>query len=95
MVARKPPAGRAVQAVMRSLRARTAVNTAKLLCQFVVAILRVLGVFTLVLAGLDHPPGWALLAVRIRAEERLLCRALRGYAAYVRRTPSRLIPGLW
>jgi protein-S-isoprenylcysteine O-methyltransferase Ste14 len=41
------------------------------------------------------PPGWALLAVRILAEERFLADRLRGYAEYMRRTPTRLIPGLW
>jgi protein-S-isoprenylcysteine O-methyltransferase Ste14 len=41
------------------------------------------------------PLGWALLVVRILAEERLLSQALRGYAAYMNRTRSRLIPGVW
>jgi protein-S-isoprenylcysteine O-methyltransferase Ste14 len=41
------------------------------------------------------PPGWALLVVRILAEERFLSRELRGYAEYMRRTPRRLIPLVW
>ena len=41
------------------------------------------------------PPGWALLVVRIVAEERFLCSELLGYADYMRRTPSRIIPGVW
>jgi protein-S-isoprenylcysteine O-methyltransferase Ste14 len=41
------------------------------------------------------PPGWALLVARILAEERFLAHELRGYADYMRRTPSRLIPGVW
>lgn len=41
------------------------------------------------------PPGWALLVVRILAEERFLSRELRGYAEYMSRTPYRLIPGVW
>jgi protein-S-isoprenylcysteine O-methyltransferase Ste14 len=41
------------------------------------------------------PPGWALLVARIVAEERFLSRELRGYAEYMRRTPKRLIPGVW
>jgi len=41
------------------------------------------------------PPGWMLLVVRIVAEERLLSDRLRGYAAYLRRTRARLIPGVW
>jgi len=41
------------------------------------------------------PPGWVLLVVRILAEERFLSHELRGYAEYMRRTPKRLIPGVW
>jgi protein-S-isoprenylcysteine O-methyltransferase Ste14 len=41
------------------------------------------------------PPGWALLVLRILAEERFLAHELRGYADYMRRTPRRLIPGVW
>jgi protein-S-isoprenylcysteine O-methyltransferase Ste14 len=41
------------------------------------------------------PPGWALLVVRILAEERFLAHELRGYEDYMRRTSSRLIPGVW
>ena len=41
------------------------------------------------------PPGWALLVVRILAEEHFLSHELRGYAEYMRRTPNRLIPGVW
>ena len=36
-----------------------------------------------------------MLALRIRVEERYLVRELAGYAAYQRRTPWRLVPGLW
>ncbi len=46
-------------------------------------------------AALLLPPGWVLLAVRILAEERLLARQLPGYAEYMGRTRSRLIPGVW
>lgn len=47
---------------------------------------------------------WALLPVaaiaaalvyRTVEEDRLLCRALPGYADYARRTRSRLLPGIW
>jgi protein-S-isoprenylcysteine O-methyltransferase Ste14 len=41
------------------------------------------------------PPGWALLVVRILAEEQFLSRELGGYAEYMGRTPKRLIPGVW
>jgi protein-S-isoprenylcysteine O-methyltransferase Ste14 len=41
------------------------------------------------------PPGWALLIVRILAEEHFLSDRLAGYADYMRRTPRRLIPGVW
>jgi protein-S-isoprenylcysteine O-methyltransferase Ste14 len=41
------------------------------------------------------PPGWALLVIRILAEEHFLSHELRGYADYMRRTPRRLIPGVW
>lgn len=37
----------------------------------------------------------AMLALRIRVEERYLVRELAGYAAYQRRTPWRLLPGVW
>jgi protein-S-isoprenylcysteine O-methyltransferase Ste14 len=37
----------------------------------------------------------ALLVVRIRAEERFLSAELSGYAAYMRATPRRLVPGVW
>jgi protein-S-isoprenylcysteine O-methyltransferase Ste14 len=46
-------------------------------------------------AALLIPPGWAMLVFRILAEERFLFRRLPGYAAYLDRTRSRLIPGLW
>jgi protein-S-isoprenylcysteine O-methyltransferase Ste14 len=46
-------------------------------------------------AALLVPPAWVLLIVRILAEERLLARDLPGYADYMRRTRSRLIPGVW
>jgi protein-S-isoprenylcysteine O-methyltransferase Ste14 len=46
-------------------------------------------------AALLLPLGWALLAVRILAEERLLSEKLRGYGEYMQRTRSRLIPGVW
>lgn len=36
-----------------------------------------------------------LLGLRIGIEERFLERALPGYAAYKRRTPWRLVPGVW
>jgi protein-S-isoprenylcysteine O-methyltransferase Ste14 len=36
-----------------------------------------------------------MLALRIRVEERYLVRELAGYAAYQRRTPWRLMPGVW
>lgn len=41
------------------------------------------------------PPGWALLVARILAEERFLSRELPGYEAYMARTRSRLLPGIW
>jgi protein-S-isoprenylcysteine O-methyltransferase Ste14 len=41
------------------------------------------------------PLGWALLVVRILAEERLLSARLPGYAEYMGKTRSRLIPGVW
>jgi protein-S-isoprenylcysteine O-methyltransferase Ste14 len=37
----------------------------------------------------------ALLVVRIRAEEKFLTAELPGYAAYMRATPKRLVPGIW
>jgi protein-S-isoprenylcysteine O-methyltransferase Ste14 len=40
-------------------------------------------------------PFVALLVMRIRAEERLLTAKLPGYAAYMRATPKRLVPGIW
>jgi protein-S-isoprenylcysteine O-methyltransferase Ste14 len=46
-------------------------------------------------AALLIPPGWVLLVARILAEERLLSRELPGYAEYMKRTRSRLIPGVW
>lgn len=46
-------------------------------------------------AALLLPPGWAVLAVRILAEERFLKEKLRGYAEYMAATRSRLIPGVW
>ena len=46
-------------------------------------------------AALLLPAGWALLVVRILAEERLLSEQLRGYADYMGKTRSRLIPGVW
>jgi protein-S-isoprenylcysteine O-methyltransferase Ste14 len=41
------------------------------------------------------PPGWVLLVMRILAEEKLLSQQLPGYAAYMQRTRTRLIPGVW
>lgn len=46
-------------------------------------------------AALLIPPGWALLVVRIMAEERFLSRQLSGYPEYMGRTRCRLIPGVW
>jgi protein-S-isoprenylcysteine O-methyltransferase Ste14 len=40
-------------------------------------------------------PMLALLVVRILAEERFLVGRLSGYAAYLERTPKRLIPAVW
>ena len=40
-------------------------------------------------------PLCAIFIVRLRAEERFLRSALEGYAAYLERTPRRLIPGIW
>ena len=37
----------------------------------------------------------ALMVIRLRMEERFLCRALPGYHAYVLRVRYRLIPGVW
>lgn len=37
----------------------------------------------------------ALMLVRLRLEERFLCRELPGYAAYAARVPHRLVPGVW
>jgi hypothetical protein len=37
----------------------------------------------------------ALLVVRTRWEDRLLQTELPGYADYARRTPYRLLPGVW
>ena len=37
----------------------------------------------------------ALMVVRLVLEERFLCRELPGYAAYVERVRSRLLPGIW
>jgi protein-S-isoprenylcysteine O-methyltransferase Ste14 len=41
------------------------------------------------------PPGWALFVARILTEEQFLSRELRGYGEYMRRTPNRVIPGVW
>jgi len=41
------------------------------------------------------PPAWALLAVRILAEERFLAARLPGYSEYMATTRSRMIPVLW
>jgi protein-S-isoprenylcysteine O-methyltransferase Ste14 len=46
-------------------------------------------------AALLVPAGWALLAARILSEERFLARTLRGYAEYMHRTRSRVVPGIW
>jgi protein-S-isoprenylcysteine O-methyltransferase Ste14 len=40
-------------------------------------------------------PLCAIFIVRLRAEEQFLRTALDGYAAYLERTPRRLVPGLW
>jgi len=40
-------------------------------------------------------PGYALLIVRLLAEERLLSERLAGYKEYMGRTRRRLIPGVW
>ena len=37
----------------------------------------------------------AVLAVRAVREEGALAAGLEGYAAYMRRVPYRLVPGLW
>ncbi len=37
----------------------------------------------------------ALLVLRTALEDRTLCRALNGYEEYTRRTPKRLLPGIW
>jgi protein-S-isoprenylcysteine O-methyltransferase Ste14 len=39
--------------------------------------------------------GCAVVVVRLIDEERLLRRALSGYAEYARRTRHRLVPGIW
>jgi protein-S-isoprenylcysteine O-methyltransferase Ste14 len=41
------------------------------------------------------PPAWALLVLRILAEERFLSANLPGYDAYIRKTRHRLIPRVW
>jgi protein-S-isoprenylcysteine O-methyltransferase Ste14 len=41
------------------------------------------------------PPGWALLVVRILAEEKVLAERLPGYGDYMRATRSRLVPYVW
>src|SRR5262249_70837 len=41
------------------------------------------------------PAGWALLVVRILAEERLLAEQLPGYREYMASTRTRLIPAIW
>ena len=46
-------------------------------------------------AALLVPFGWALLVVRILAEERLLSEKLHGYAEYMSKTRSRVIPWVW
>jgi len=46
-------------------------------------------------ATLLIPPGWTLLVARILAEERLLSVRLPGYAEYISKTRTRLIPGIW
>ncbi len=46
-------------------------------------------------AELTLVPASVLLVVRLRAEERFLAERLGGYAAYMKRTPTRLIPGVW
>ena len=51
-----------------------------------------LGSWWAVLATL---PLIAVLVVRIRHEEQLLARDLEGYAAYMRSTRHRLVPGVW
>jgi len=40
-------------------------------------------------------PLWAIIGARARQEEQVLLRELPDYAAYVRRTRYRLIPGVW
>jgi protein-S-isoprenylcysteine O-methyltransferase Ste14 len=37
----------------------------------------------------------AVVVLRLLAEERFLCAQLAGYAEYARKTPHRLVPGLW
>jgi protein-S-isoprenylcysteine O-methyltransferase Ste14 len=46
-------------------------------------------------AAVSILPLVALLVVRIRAEERFLSGELPGYAAYMRATHKRLVPGVW
>jgi protein-S-isoprenylcysteine O-methyltransferase Ste14 len=46
-------------------------------------------------AALVLPPVCALFVIRLRAEERTLASELPGYAAYLRATPKRLLPGVW
>ena len=36
-----------------------------------------------------------LMAVRIRDEERVLVKELKGYPEYMQKTEYRLIPGIW
>jgi protein-S-isoprenylcysteine O-methyltransferase Ste14 len=47
------------------------------------------------LAELANLPAFALLVVRILAEERFLSEKLDGYAGYLQQTRWRLIPGVW
>jgi protein-S-isoprenylcysteine O-methyltransferase Ste14 len=40
-------------------------------------------------------PLFLLFALRIRDEEKLLQEELDGYREYMRKVPSRLVPGIW
>ncbi len=46
-------------------------------------------------AAIFIPPAWALLVVRIFAEERFLSDRLPGYKEYLSKVRCRLIPGVW
>ena len=46
-------------------------------------------------AELLVPPAFALLVVRLLAEERFLSERLEGYKEYLHATRARLIPGVW